>query len=156
MVATVSRDEQVEVVRAAGADVIVNRRTEDVAARVRDASGGGVSRIVDVSLPANVQTDLACLRVNGVVSAYASDTADQKLEMTFRQAMVLGATFRLVFVYLMPQSAHEAAARDINAALAAGMYTPHIGLRLPLDRVAEGHDAQDSGTLVGKAVFTVA
>ena len=156
VVATVSREEQAEVVRAAGADVVVNRRTEDVAARVRDVSGGGVSRIVDVSLPTNVATNLACLRVNGVISAYASDTADQKLEVTFRQAMVLGATFRLVFVYLMPEAAHEQAARDINAALEAGMYSPHIGLRLPLDRIAEGHDAQDSGTLLGKAVFTIA
>ena len=155
VVATVSREEQAHVVREAGADVIVNRRTEDVAARVRDASGGGVSRIVDVALPANMAANMACLRVNGVMSAYASDTADQKLEFTFRQAMVLAATIRLVFVYAMPEAAHEAAARDVNAALEAGMYNPHVGLRLPLDRVAEGHDAQDSGTLVGKAVFTV-
>ena len=155
VVTTVSRDAQAEVARASGADVIVNRRTDDVAARVRDASGGGVSRIVDVALPVNVDTDLACLRVNGVISAYASDHPDQALQFPFRRAMVLAATFRLVFVYLMSDAAHAHAAADVTAALDAGMYRPHVGLRLGLDGVAAGHEAQDSGTLVGKIVFNV-
>lgn len=151
--ATVSRPEQAEVARGAGADVVINRREEDVAARVKQASGGGVVRIVDVNLIANVEADLACLATNGVISAYASDDPDEKLAFPFRRAMTTGAVIRLVFVYQMPAEAHQDAARDITMALTAGAYRPHIGRKLSLDRIAEGHEAQDSGTLVGKVVF---
>ena len=153
VVATVSRPEQAEVARAAGADLVINRCEEDVAARVRAASGEGVARIVDVALADNIESDLACLAVNGVITAYASDDADARLTVPFRQAMMGGVVIRLVFVYVMPEQAHRDAARDINAALVAGAYRPRIGLRLPLDRIAEGHEAQDGGKLVGKVVF---
>ena len=89
------------------------------------------------------------------MAGYASDAPEQRLEFPFRQAMVLGVNIRLVFVYLMSQAAHEDAVRDVTAALRSGAYAPHIGLRLPLAEVARGHEAQDSGTLVGKAVFSI-
>jgi len=38
------------------------------------------------------------------------------------------------------------------AALATGAYNPLIGLRLPLDQIAE---AQDSGAVIGKIVLDV-
>ncbi|MDK4718057.1 hypothetical protein PH552_01670 [Rhizobium sp. CNPSo 3968] len=43
------RDEQAEVARAAGADLIVNRHKEDVSQAVRSATGGHwVDRIVEL------------------------------------------------------------------------------------------------------------
>ena len=46
---TVSRPEQEQVAREAGADLVINRRTEDIAARVKEATRGkGVERIVEV------------------------------------------------------------------------------------------------------------
>ena len=150
---TVSRPEQAEIAQDAGADIVINRREEDVAARVKDASGGGVARIVDVALAENVETDLACLAVNGVITAYASADADENLVLPFRRAMIGGVVIRMVFVYLMPEQAHRDAARDIGAALRSGAYRPNIGMRLPLENIAEGHDLQDGGKLVGKVVF---
>lgn len=153
---TVSRPEQVQVVSEAGAHVVIDRKQEDVARRVRDATGGeGVHRIVDVNVCANLETDLACLTPNGFVAAYASDTADAELQIPFRRAMVQGVTFRLVLVYTMPEQAHFDAAREINACLRAGAYRPRIGLRLPLDRIADAHAAQDGGSVVGKIVLDV-
>ncbi len=156
VIATVSRPEQQAVALAAGAEVVVDRRAEEVAARVREATAGaGVERIVDVSLPANLELDLACLAPGGTISAYASDSADATLSVPFRSAMVQNAAIRLVFVYGMSQQAHQDAAHDITACLAMGRYRPAIGLRLPLDRVAEAHEAQDSGALVGKALVAI-
>lgn len=155
--ATVSRPEQERAAREAGADLVLNRRSDDVPARVRAATGGaGVARIVDVSLGANVQADLACLAPNGVVSAYAADTTDAELTVPFLPALRGGIVLRWVFVYSMPEQAHQSAARDINAALAAGAYRPLIARRLPLDQIAAAHDAQDSGTVVGKVLLNVA
>ncbi|MFZ5673568.1 MAG: zinc-binding dehydrogenase [Pseudomonadota bacterium] len=45
---TVSRPEQEKVARDAGADLVINRQTEDVAARVKEAiRGESVERIVE-------------------------------------------------------------------------------------------------------------
>ena len=155
VITTVSRPEQAERVRAAGADIVLNRRTDPVAERVRDHAPEGVERIVDVGLCDNIGTDLECLAVNGVIAGYAADRADAALSFPFLRAMRQGATIRLVFVYAMPAAAHEHAARDINAALTAGAYHPHIGARYPLAEIAAAHDAQDSGSVIGKVLITV-
>ncbi len=88
--ATVSRPEQARVVQEAGADLILNRKVDDLQARIREATGGtGVVRIVDVSLVDNLDNDLACLAPNGVIIAYAADTIDAVLRVPFLRAMLL-------------------------------------------------------------------
>lgn len=152
--ATVSRAEQARVVQAAGADLIIDRKIGDIAALVLEATDGqGVGRIVDVALPENIDTDLACIATNGVITAYASDDTEAVVNVPFRSTLFKSAAIRFVLVYHMPEQAHLDAARDINAALAAGVYQPVIGLRLPLDRIAEAHDAQDSGRIIGKIIL---
>lgn len=157
VLATVSRPEQAAAAEAAGAHVAINRRSEDVAARVRaETKGEGVDRVVDVDLAANFEQDLACLAPNGVISAYASASPDAEAAVPVRRTMMQNAVVRTVFVYGMGPQAHADAARDITACLRAGAYHPRIGLRLPLARVADGHEAQDAGTTIGKIVFDVA
>jgi NADPH:quinone reductase-like Zn-dependent oxidoreductase len=153
---TVSREEQANIVRQAGADLIINRKTEDIAARVLEATAGaGVTRIVDVALPENIDIDLACIATNGAITAYAADSASASITLPFRIALYKGAVIRFVLVYHMPRQAHLDAVRDINSALAAGVYQPVIALRLPLDKIAEAHDAQDSGNIIGKIIIEI-
>jgi NADPH:quinone reductase-like Zn-dependent oxidoreductase len=161
VITTVSRPAQAAVAEAAGAHVVVNRRTEDVAARVREATrdvngGAGVDRVVEVDLAANLDADLACLAPNGVVSFYASPAPDAAAQFVVRRAMSQNAVLRGFLVYTMGDEAHRAAVRDVTACLAAGAYRPAIAERLPLDRIADGHELQDSGRAVGKIVFDVA
>jgi len=154
---TISRPEQEAVVRRAGADVIINRRTDDVPARVLEATANaGVARIVDVNLVDNLAADLACLAPNGTVSAYATEHPDAILSVPFLPTMLRGFVFRFVFVYLMPVEAHNDAIRDINDCIAAGAYRPAIARCLPLDRIAEAHEAQASGGVIGKIVIQIA
>ena len=153
---TVSRPEQEEVALAAGADRVINRRTQDVAAVVREATDNtGVDRIVDVDLIANLEIDLACLAPSGVVSAYATEEPGAVLSIPFLRAMFGGFVFRYVFVYAMPDEARRAAIKDVSACLAAGAYHPAIAMRVPLERLADAHEAQESGRVVGKIVVEI-
>jgi NADPH:quinone reductase len=96
--ATVSRDEQAEVARNAGADLVINRHSENIAARVKEATrDSGVERI-DVDLANNVDTDIACLAPSGVVTAYATDDPHAKLTMPFLRSMFGGYAVRFVFL----------------------------------------------------------
>jgi NADPH2:quinone reductase len=153
---TVSRPEQEAAALGAGADLVINRRTQDVAAVVRRATDNtGVDRIVDVDLIANLETDLACLAPSGVISAYATEVPSAVLSIPFLRAMFSGFVFRYVFVYSMPEEARREAIKDVNACLAAGAYRPVIGMRVPLERLAEAHEAQESGRVVGKIVVEI-
>lgn len=154
--ATVSRELQAQVARAAGADLVVNRREENVAAAVRSATGGnGVDRIVDVDISANIDVAIACLARDGVVSAYSTESPDAKLTIPFFQALLGGFSFRFVYVYTMPETAMRQAADEVSACAASGAYVPRIAQTYVFDEVAEAHELQESGTAVGKVLLRI-
>jgi len=60
---SVSRPEQEKVAREAGADLVVNRKTEDAAARIKGVHAGlGLDRVVEVAFEANLELNRACLK----------------------------------------------------------------------------------------------
>jgi NADPH:quinone reductase len=157
VVATVSRPEQERVAHEAGADLVVNRHTDDIAAAIKSATGGiGVDRIVDVDLAQNVDVDLACLATNGTVAAYATEDPSATLTMPFRSTMLGSHVFRFVFLPSIPEDAIRLAVNDVTDCLSAGAYTPHIDMDLPLDQIHKAHAAQESGTAVGKILLRTA
>jgi len=152
--ATVSRDEQAEVARAAGADLVINRHEKDVPQAVRSASGGhGVDRIVDVDIAANIDVAVACLARDGVVSPYSTESPQAKLTIPFFPALLGGFSFRFVYVYTMPEAAMRQAAEEISACAASGAYVPQIAKTYALDAVADAHEFQESGKAVGKVLL---
>lgn len=154
--ATVSREEQAEVARAAGADFVVNRHEEDVAQTVRSATGGhGVDRIVDVDISANIDVAVACLARDGVVTAYSTETPQAMLTIPFFPALRGGFSFRFVYVYSMPQEAMRQATEEISACAASGANAPRIAKTYALDELVEAHQFQESGTAVGKIIVRI-
>lgn len=146
-----------EVAKASGADVVIDRKREDVVARVQELTGGaGVDRVIDVWFAANVETDLAVLKVNGVVASYSSGGPEEFMQLPFSRYMSKGITLHTIYVYGMSREAHAKAVSDTNAALRASVYTPRIGARYPLDRTTDAHVAQDNETVVGKIVIDIA
>ena len=156
VITTVSRPEQEAIARAAGADLVINRKSEDAAARIKDYThGAGVDRVVEVAFEANLELNRAVLKPNGAISSYSSGPADSSPRFPFAQVMRQGYTFHFVLVYVMPREAHWAAAKDTNAIIEAGRYRPHVARVFALDRVAEAHEAQESGSAVGKLLIEV-
>lgn len=153
---TVSRPEQEKVALDAGADLVINRHSEDVAAAIKTASNGaGVERIVDVDLANNVDVDIACLAPGGVVTAYATEDPAARLTMPFRTVMFGSYVFRFVFFTTIPDEAFQHAVREVTACVAAGCYRPHIGLEVPIQQIARAHAAQESGKFVGKILVRI-
>jgi NADPH:quinone reductase-like Zn-dependent oxidoreductase len=152
VIATVSRPEQAEQARIAGADVIVDRTAGDTAAAIGAAAPEGIDRIVEVAFGANQAIDLAVLARNGVIASYASD-ADTRPTIDFRALMVKDAVLRFVLIYEAPQAARDAAARDINAMIEAGVMRHQIADIAPLSAVVSAHQRMESGKIVGKLLL---
>ncbi|HET7765724.1 MAG TPA: NADPH:quinone reductase [Burkholderiales bacterium] len=156
VVATVSRAEQETVAREAGADLVVNRKDGDPAAGIKACTrGAGVDRVVEVAFEANLDLNRAVLKPNGVISTYSSGPPDSAPRIPFTAVMRQGITVHFVLVYVMPREAHLSAARDLNAALEAGRYRPHVARVFELAETAAAHQAQESGATVGKLLVRI-
>ena len=157
VIATVSREEQARQALLAGADHVVNRRTDDVVAKVREITGAesGVDRVIEVAFGQNVASDVALLRPNGVIATYASDAVPEPA-IPFWPMLAKDLAVRFVLVYAMPRSAHDEAAAFITDALARGLFRHQVFARFPMERTAEAHEATESMSNVGKVLVTVA
>lgn len=159
VITTVSRPEQAELALAAGADYVVNYRTEDAIARIQALTGveRGIDRIVDVDFEANLPIAQAVLKTNGVIATYSSSGGNPAASpnIPFFSLMMKNITIQLILVYTMPESAKQAAIQDVNAALSGGALKHNIAQRFLLSEVAAAHDAQDSGKMIGKAVIGI-
>ena len=150
VVATVSRAEQDKVAREAGADLVVNRKSGDTAERIKTFANGGIDRVVEVAFGANLELNRAVLKANGAISTYSSGPPDSAPRIPFTAVMRQGITVHFILVYVMPREAHQTAARDLNAALEAGRYRPHVARVFALGETPAAHEAQESGATVGK------
>lgn len=155
VIATVSRDAQALRAREAGADEIVNHRSEDVVARVRAVCGAEapLDRVVEVAFGANLRTDLELLRPGSVIATYASDAAPEPA-VPFWPMLSKDLTVRFVLVYAMPDDAHAQAARWIGDALSGGRLRHQVFRSFALDDIAAAHEATESMSNVGKVLVT--
>jgi NADPH:quinone reductase len=157
VITTVSRPEQAEIAKAAGADYMINYKHEDVVQRIREITGRerGIDRIVDVNFAANVAIADAILRTNSGVALYAGNP-DDVLTVPLLPWMLRNITIRMILVYTMPPAAKAAAIRDITTALEAAALQHNIAKRFSLKQVAAAHIAQDSGEAIGKILIEIA
>ena len=153
VISTVSSDHKARIAVEAGADHTVNYRSEDVAQRVSDITGGaGVDLIVEVDFAANFQVSREILAPNSTLSIYAAGTAAQPpVPLGFRSSNV---NVRFVLVYDMPEPAKDAAVKDINELLEAGKLTHLLGPRFPLEAAADAHRAVE-GAAIGNVTIDV-
>ena len=153
VISTVSSDHKAAIAAAAGADHIINYRTEDVTTRIMDLTGGeGVDRIVEVDFAGNFPVTGQILKTNGVVAIYSWGTIQQPpVPLQFRRS---NTVVRNVLVYEMPESAKNAAIADITAWLEAGTLTHLIGPHFPLEETVAAHLAVEGGA-VGNVIVDV-
>lgn len=155
VIATVSSDEKAALARDAGADVVVDYRQEDVAARVRALTGGrGVDRIVEVDLAANATVDFAAIARGGRIVAYGSGRPE--IPVPFVPAILANVELSFFIVYHLAGAERAAAVARLTDWLAAGALQHNIALRLPLSAIADAHEAVEAGRVAGNVVLDVA
>lgn len=148
VIASVGSERGATSARAAGADLVVDRRGEHVAAQVAAFTGAsdgrGVDRFVEVAFGENLPLIMQLLKANGVVAAYASDAAPEP-RLPFWPLVALNATIHFVLVYVMDAAAHAAAAQAITEALEAGALTHDIADVFDLSDIARAHERVEAG-----------
>lgn len=155
VITTVSSEQKAEIAKAIGADYVINYRTEDVSAIVKQITNGkGVDRVIEVDFAANFETNLKILKRNGTIATYASDSQVAP-QVPVYSLIYKNLTVHYVLVYGMSKTAHQQAAADITTCLKADVLKHQIAERFPLVRIAEAHELMESGQAIGNIIVEV-
>jgi NADPH2:quinone reductase len=153
VVTTVSSQAKADHAAAAGADVIVNYRTENVVERVR-AAAGGVDHVVDVDFGKNLPVTVQLIRPNAVVASYAS-MGERAPALPYYDLFRLNPVIRPVLVYNMSDAAKAQSHKDIARWLAESKPIFAIAERYPLAEVVKAHLAVERGEKIGHVILDI-
>ena len=82
VIATVSSAAKAEQARLAGADLVINYKTDDVVAKAMAfTEQRGVDRVVDVDFGGNIETTLKLMAMNSTIAVYATNGNRTRLPM---------------------------------------------------------------------------
>jgi NADPH2:quinone reductase len=143
--------------RDLGADHVVDRKGEDLAARVAEITGGhGVDAIIDPVAGPTIPGNLALLAPCGVLVIYGGlgGKAPLDLEQTLR-ARGNSPAIRHFTIHTWDRLVEErrAGVRAIIDMLADGKLHPRIHAVLPLAEAARAHEMLESGAVLGKLLL---
>lgn len=139
-------------ISALGADVVLDRRSDDIAARIlAETAGRGVDLVVDVDLPGNIGLDEKIVAENGAVVSFGAASAPTiALSMSGRKAR--NFSLHLIFVYLLDPATAAATCAGIEAAEKAGALKHRIGGVFPLADLAGAHSFAETTSGTGHVV----
>jgi NADPH2:quinone reductase len=159
VVTTVGTDEKAKEARALGADLAINYKTEDVAAQVKEFTGGdGLHVWYETLREPDYDRIVDCMRPRGRIVVMAGRTARPPFPHGPFYVKCLSLFGFAMFNF--PPAEQRQCAEDINRWLAEGKLKPKIGRRMKLAEAAAAHQLQEentlkgAGTLAGKIVLT--
>jgi NADPH:quinone reductase len=156
VIATASSAAKAEQARLAGADLVVNYRSEDVVAKALDFTGQrGVNRVVDVDFGGNLATTLKLMAMNSTIAIYATN-GNRNPVVPMRELMERCIALRSLVLPALPPPLHAAAQADITKWLAAGPRLHNIAGQFALNDTAQAHVAVEKGDKLGTVIVDCA
>lgn len=154
VIATVSAPAKAAHARAAGADAIVNYKSESVVERIKELTAGhGIDRVIEVDIAGNAGLYPAIMARDGVIAAYGSNV--QEIGLQFSPMILTGAAIRFFIVYELAPAARAEAIAQLTRWIGEGRLRHAVAASYPLDRVVEAHEAVERGTHIGNVVMTL-
>ena len=156
VIATVSSPTKGMEARLAGADLVINYRTEDVVSKVMAfTERRGVDRVVDVDFGGNIDTTLKLMGMNSTIAVYATNGNRTPL-VPMRDLMEKCIALRALVLFALPPPLLAAAQADITKWLDAGKRIHNVAGQFALSETAQAHIAVEKGDKLGTVVVDCA
>jgi NADPH:quinone reductase len=156
VIATVSSPAKDIEGRLAGADLVVNYRTEDVTAKVMAfTENRGVDRVVEVDFGGNLATTLKIMAMNSTIAIYATN-GNRTPVIPMRDLMEKCIALRTLVLYALQPELLAAAQADISKWLAGGPRIHNIAAQFSLADTALAHLAVEKGDKLGTVIVDCA
>ena len=155
VIGVVSTEEKARLARENGsADIVMS--DEDIAARVRDLTGGeGVAAVYDSVGKDTFMTSLDCLRPHGVMVSFgnASGPVDPFAPAELAKRHSLYVTRPILFDFISTREALLGACEELFAVIASGAVKINVGQRYPLAEAAAAHRDIEARRTTGSTVL---
>ena len=146
MVATVGSEAKAEAARELGADVVVNYKTEDVPARVKEATGGtGIHVWYETLPPSDLDRTIDLMAPGGRIVVMAGRQA--RPAFPNGPFYLKGLSLHGFAMFNITAEDQRRCAEDINHWLADRKLRALIGERFPLAQTASAHRLQEANTI---------
>ena len=156
VVATVSGPEKGSAAEEAGADLVVNYKTDNVVEAVNNFTNGeGVDRIVEVEFGGNLSISEQIIKTNGVIAAYGS-VAVGNPELPFYNLMFKNAVLKMYLIYIVPSEARMKIIEGLTKALSENALVHQIAKSFDLTETIQAHKTVEAGKLIGNTIINLA
>lgn len=148
---TVSGVKKALLAQQAGADVVINYRTEDVVTRVmEETEGAGVDRVVEVDFAANIETSLKVLNTDSLIVTYGSTAAE--IQAPFYPLVLKNVGLKFFILYNLNNASRQLATSELMEMLGKGLLKHNIDATFTLDETAAAHEWVEQGKGAGNVV----
>lgn len=155
VITTVSSAKKAEIAKAAGADLVIDYKTENVVERIRQFAPQGVDRIVEVDFGGNIETTEKILAKHSTVAIYASrGNPNPKINVRFYTSNNI--TLYGMQLPLTPMPLQRKAQAGMAEWLAGGRRIHMVAAQFPLKETVEAHLAVEAGTKLGTVIVDCA
>jgi NADPH2:quinone reductase len=156
LIGTAGSDEKCALAKANGAAHVINYRTEDFAARVKEITGGqGVKVVYDSVGKDTWDKSLDCLRPFGLMASFGNASG---VVPPFAPGMLgakgsLYVTRQTLFTHIATREATQAMADELFAVVTSGQVKIHIEQRYPLADVIRAHRDLEARKTTGCSIL---
>ena len=155
VITTVSGDDKAAAAKTAGADLVINYKTDDVIEAVNDfTKGDGVDRILEVEFGGNLSVSQHVIKNNGIIASYGS-VAEANPSVPFYDLMFKGVTLNTYLIYIVPDSDRAKINEGITNALTDNALNPIIAESFALTDVIDAHKTVEAGSVIGNVIITI-
>jgi NADPH2:quinone reductase len=156
MIGTVGSDDKIPVAKAHGCAHVINYRTDDVVARVKEITkGAGVPVVYDGVGQATFMTSLDCLKPRGLLVSFGNASGPVKsFELGLLAAKgSLYVTRPTVMNYMADDEELAEASRDLIEVVKSGKVRIPINQRYSLAEVAKAHRDLEARATTGTTIL---
>ena len=151
VISTVSSPTKAVIAKAAGADHIVDYKSEDVGERIQALTDKkGVDAVLEVDLSANAALIPKTVRAKGAVVVYGTGP-----QATIPSSFCLVNSIRMMFmiIYELSGADRERCIADVTKMLDQNRLTHNLAGTFKLEEIVAAHQAQESRKTVGNIVL---
>ena len=156
LIGTAGSDEKCRLAKENGAAHVINYRSEDFAARVKEITGGkGVKVVYDSVGKDTWDKSLECLRPFGLMASFgnASGVVPPFAPGILGAKGSLYVTRQTLFTHIATRESTQAMADELFAIVASGKVVIHTERRYPLADAAQAHRDLESRATTGSGIL---
>ena len=154
VITTVSSPAKAKLARDAGADHVIDYKTENVGERVMAITGNrGVDALIELDLVVNAKLIPSVMRPKGTVVIYGTGAGEAVIPAPF--CLVNGIRLQFTLIYEITQEERERAVNGIMRLLRNNRLINNVALTLPLNDVVAAHEAVEQARVAGNVVITL-